>query len=133
MLNLDYIKKKFQNNFQPIVSNMIDALGADTCTITMPPTSEYDLLKGEIEASDTETDSINVALIPTTKDDMVYIPEGFAKKDIRKILSNIEITEDMIITSDFDGNNFEMIRPSIPYRAGNLTHCYRTYVARVEN
>lgn len=120
------------SRFQEKVEYMIDYMGAETCTITMPPTSEYDFIEGEINTSDETTDSIEVALIPTTKDDMDYIPEGFRTKDIRKILSKIEISEEMTI-EDSDGIEFQIIRPSIPYKAGGLTHCYRTYVARIEN
>lgn len=120
------------SKFQTKVEYMITNMGAETCTITIPPSSEYDFIEGDIETSDSETDDLIVALIPTTKDDLEYIPEGFRVKDIRKIFSETEITEEMKI-ADSDGNKFEIIRPSIPYKAGGLTHCYRTYIARVEN
>lgn len=118
--------------FQTKVEYMITDMGAETCTITIPPTSSYDFIEGDLETADTTTDTLTVALIPTTKDDLEYIPEGFRTKDIRKVFSFTEITKEMEI-SDSDGNKFEIIRPSIPYKAGGLTHCYRTYIARVEN
>ena len=120
------------NIFKTKVLGMVNTMGAETCSIIIPPTSSYDFLEGDIEASDSETDTLVVALIPTTKDDLEYIPDGFKTKDVRKVFSVTEITKDMEI-SDSDGNKFEMVRPSIPYKAGGLTHCYRTYIARIEN
>jgi len=118
--------------FQTKVLDMVNNMGAETCQVTIPPTSSYDFLEGDIETSDPQTDTLTIALIPTTKDDMEYIPEGFRVKDVRKILSVTEITKEMEI-QDSDGNKFEIVRPSIPYKAGGLTHCYRTYIARVED
>lgn len=120
------------NKFKLKVESMVNDMGAETCTITIPPTSSYDFIEGDINTSDSETDTLIVALLATTKDDLDYIPEGFRTKDIRKVLSLTEITKEMKI-EDSDGNTFEMVRPSIPQKAGGLTHCYRTYIARIEN
>ena len=120
--------------FQSIVQDMItNTMGADTCTISIPPTSSYDLLDGEVNTSDPTSDTVELALIPTNKDDFDYIPEGFKEKEIRKIFSVAPLDRTMKITSNFDNTRFEIITPSATYRAGGYTHCYRTYVARVEN
>ena len=124
------------NRFQTIVKRMIETdLGADTCTITIPPDSTYDFGLGEIDSStgDGSTSSISVALIPTNKDDFDYIPEGFRERQIRKIFSVSPLDRTMKITSDFDDTQFEIIVPSAAFRAGGLTHAYRTFVARIEN
>ena len=62
-------------------------LGADTCTITIPPDSSYDFGEGEqdVGTSGGSESSISIALIPTNKDDFDYIPEGFRERQIRKI------------------------------------------------
>jgi len=110
-------------------------LGGDICTITIPPDSIYDFGIGEKDSitSDGTTSSISVALIPTNKDDFDYIPEGFRKRQIRKIFSVAPLDRTMKITSDFDDTQFEIIVPSAAFRAGGLTHAYRTFVARIEN
>lgn len=124
------------SRFQTIVKRMIEVdLGGDTCTVTIPPDSSYDFGEGEQDSGslDGTTSSISVALIPTNKDDFEYIPEGFRERQIRKIFSVAPLDRTMKITSDFDGTRFEIIVPSVAYRAGGLTHAYRTYVARIEN
>ena len=124
------------NRFQKKVKQMIETdLGADTCTIIIPPDSTYDFGIGEQDAtsSDGSTSSISVALIPTNKDDFDYIPEGFRERQIRKIFSVTPLDRTMKISSDFDDTQFEIIVPSAAYRAGGLTHAYRTFVARIEN
>lgn len=120
--------------FQNKVKQMIETdLGADTCTITIPPDSSYDFGEGEQTTGTGSETSITVALIPTNKDDFDYIPEGFKKRQIRKIFSVAPLDRTMKITSDFDDTEFEIIVPSAAYRAGGLTHAYRTFVARIEN
>lgn len=122
------------NRFQNIVKRMIESdLGGDTCTIIIPPDSSYDFGDGEQTTGIGSSSSIKVALIPTNKDDFDYIPEGFRERQIRKIFSVAPLDRTMKIKSDFDGTNFEIIVPSAAYRAGGLTHAYRTFVARVEN
>ena len=122
--------------FQNKVKQMIETdLGADTCTITIPPDSSYDFGEGEQDSgsADGTTSSIKVALIPTNKDDFDYIPEGFRERKIRKIFSVAPLDRTMKITSDFDDTQFEIIVPSAAFRSGGLTHAYRTFVARIEN
>lgn len=122
------------SRFQTIVKRMIETdLGGDTCTVIIPPDSSYDFGEGEQTTGTGSETSITVALIPTNKDDFDYIPEGFKKRQIRKIFSVAPLDRTMKITSDFDGTEFEIIVPSAAYRAGGLTHSYRTFVARVEN
>ena len=122
------------DRFQTIVQKMIETdLGGDTCTIVIPPDSTYDFGEGEQTYGEGSETSITVALIPTNKDDFDYIPEGFKKRQIRKIFSVAPLDRTMKIVSDFDGTEFEIIVPSAAYRAGGLTHAYRTFVARVEN
>ena len=110
-------------------------LGGDTCTITIPPDSSYDFGDGEknTDSRDGTTSSISLALIATNKDDFDYIPEGFRERQIRKIYSIAPLDRTMKIKSDFDGTKFEIIVPSAAFRAGGLTHAYKTYVARIEN
>ena len=121
--------------FQNKVKQMIETdLGADTCTITIPPDSSYDFGEGEQSITGTGSNyEIKIALIPTNKDDFDYIPEGFRKRQIRKIFSVAPLDRTMKITSDFDDTQFEIIVPSAAFRAGGLTHAYRTFVARIEN
>ena len=120
--------------FQTIVKRMIETdLGADTCTIVIPPDSTYDFGEGEQSVGTGSESSISVALIPTNKDDFDFIPEGFRERQIKKIFSVSPLDRTMKITSDFDGTRFEIIVPSAAYRAGGLTHAYRTFVARIEN
>lgn len=121
--------------FQNKVKQMIEAdLGADTCTITIPPDSSYDFGEGEQSIAGTGSNyEIKIALIPTNKDDFDYIPEGFRERKIRKIFSVAPLDRTMKITSDFDDTQFEIIVPSAAFRAGGLTHAYRTFVARIEN
>ena len=122
------------NRFQNIVKRMIESdLGGDTCSIIIPPDSSYDFGDGEQTSGTGSSSSIKVALIPTNKDDFDYIPEGFRERQIRKIFSVDPLDRTMKIKSDFDGTNFEIIVPSAAYRAGGLTHAYRTFVARIEN
>ena len=124
------------SRFKTVVQRMIEAdLGADTCTITIPPDSSYDFGEGEQDSGseDGTTSSIKVALIPTNKDDFDYIPEGFRERQIRKIFSVSPLDRTMKIISDFDDTQFEIIVPSAAFRAGGLTHAYRTFVARIEN
>ena len=122
------------NRFQNIVKRMIESdLGGDTCTIIIPPDSSYDFGDGEQTSGAGSSSSIKVALIPTNKDDFDYIPEGFRTRQIRKIFSVSPLDRTMKITSDFDDTQFEIIVPSAAYRAGGLTHAYRTFVARIEN
>ena len=123
------------NRFQTIVKRMIETdLGADTCTITIPPDSSYDFGEGEQSIAGTGSNyEIKIVLIPTNKDDFDYIPEGFRERQIRKIFSVAPLDRTMKITSDFDDTQFEIIVPSAAYRAGGLTHAYRTFVARIEN
>jgi len=121
--------------FQNKVKQMIETdLGADTCTITIPPDSSYDFGEGEQSIAGTGSNyEIKIALIPTNKDDFDYIPEGFRERKIRKIFSVAPLDRTMKITSDFDDTQFEIIVPSAAFRAGGLTHAYRTFVARIEN
>lgn len=124
------------NRAQNAFKRMIEVdLGADTCTIIIPPDSSYDFGEGEQDSgsSDGTTSSISIALIPTNKDDFEYIPEGFRERQIKKIFSVAPLDRTMKITSDFDGTQFEIIVPSAAYRAGGLTHAYRTFIARIEN
>ena len=124
------------NRFKTVVQRMIETdLGADTCTVIIPPDSSYDFGEGEQDSgsADGTTSSIKVALIPTNKDDFDYIPEGFRERQIRKIFSVSPLDRTMKITSDFDDTQFEIIVPSAAFRAGGLTHAYRTFVARIEN
>ena len=124
------------NRAQNAFKRMIEVdLGKDTCTIVIPPDSSYDFGEGEQDSGsvDGTTSSISVALIPTNKDDFEYIPEGFKQRQIRKIYSVAPLDRTMKITSDFDDTKFEIIVPSAAYRAGGLTHAYRTFVARIEN
>ena len=123
------------SRFQAKVKQMIETdLGADTCTIIIPPDSTYDFGDGEQSGTGAGSESsISTALIPTNKDDFDYISEGFRKRQIRKIFSVAPLDRTMKITSDFDDTQFEIIVPSVAYRAGGLTHAYRTFVARIEN
>ena len=124
------------NRAQNAFKRMIEVdLGKDTCTIVIPPDSSYDFGEGEQDSGsvDGTTSSISVALIPTNKDDFEYIPEGFKQRQIRKIYSVAPLDRTMKITSDFDDTQFEIIVPSAAFRAGGLTHAYRTFVARIEN
>lgn len=123
------------SRFKTVVQRMIEAdLGADTCTITIPPDSSYDFGEGEQSIAGTGSNyEIKIALIPTNKDDFDYIPEGFRERKIRKIFSVAPLDRTMKITSDFDDTQFEIIVPSAAFRAGGLTHAYRTFVARIEN
>ena len=121
--------------FQSKVKQMIETdLGADTCTITIPPDSSYDFGEGEQSIAGTGSNyEIKIVLIPTNKDDFDYIPEGFRERQIRKIFSVSPLDRTMKITSDFDDTQFQIIVPSAPFRARGLTHAYRTFVARIEN
>ena len=121
--------------FQSKVKQMIETdLGADTCTITIPPDSSYDFGEGEQSIAGTGSNyEIKIVLIPTNKDDFDYIPEGFRERQIRKLFSVAPLDRTMKITSDFDDTQFEIIVPSAAFRSGGLTHAYRTFVARIEN
>jgi len=108
-------------------------LGAESCTIIIPPDSSYDFGEGEQDSGSTDgtTSSIKVALITTNKNDFDYIPEGFRTKVTYKIYSVSKLDRTMIIQNDDD--RYEIITPSIKRPAGGLNHAYMTFVARIEN
>lgn len=120
--------KKFQN----ITHNMIeDMLGGMPCTITTPSYVVYDTLTGE-EKVNNEVTHINLTLIPTNKDDLKDLPEGLRDRKIAKIYTVEPIEGSPIITTDFDGINYEVVVPSVAYTAGGMVHCYRTFIAKIE-
>lgn len=118
--------------FQTVVHDMINnTMGADPCTITIPGDVTYDLETGESYSEDEEK-SIKSALIPTNRDDLVDLPEGLRDKVIKKIFTIDYIPANATIVSDFDQEEYRVAVPSVAYRAGNLTHCYKTLLAKNE-
>lgn len=119
--------------FQKIVSNMIENdLGAEPLEITTPGEITYDFDKGEVQLEPT-VENIKSALIPTNKDDLKDLPEGLRDKVIRKLFTVKPIAKNATIKSLFDNVEYEVIVPSAAYQAGGLTHCYRTFLGRIEN
>jgi len=122
------------NRFKNIVQTMIeDTIGGEPCTLTIPATCSYDFGDGEIESGTSTTSTLKGALIPTSKDDEQHLPEGFRDKVIKKIFTVAPLDKTIPITSDFDGQEYEIVVPSVAYQAGGLSICYRTYLGRVEN
>lgn len=119
--------------FQSIVSKMIQTdLGAEPVEITTPGEITYDFDKGEIESAPT-VETVNLALIPTNKDDLKDLPEGERDKSTRKIFTVKPIAKNATIKSLFDDIEYEVIVPSVAYTAGGMVHCYRTYLGKIEN
>ena len=118
--------------FQTVVHEMINTtMGAETCTIKFPSYISYDSETGEHETQEEEM-QIQSALIPTNKDDLKDLPEGYRTKVTKKIFTIEPIPDYAKIISDFNGEEFEVIIPSVAYQAGGLTHCYRTFIGKIE-
>lgn len=121
------------NRFKNIVSQMITTdLGSEEVIITTPGEITYDFDTGE-QVSELKTEPMKLALIPTNKDDLKDLPEGARDKATRKIFTEKPIAKNATIKSLFDGNEYEVIVPSVAYTAGGLVHCYRTYLGKIEN
>ena len=121
------------SKFQSIVNNMItSSLGNETVTIVTPGTVTYNFETGESETS-TTTSTLNTALIPTTKDDFKDLPEGLRERVTKKIYTTTAIPRYAEITSNFDGEKYEVIVPSVALTAGGLVHAYKTFLGKIEN
>lgn len=119
--------------FQTIVNQMIaDTMGAEPVIIETPGEITYDFEVGEIENEPTR-EEVNLALIPTNKDDFKDLPEGYRDRATRKIFTVNPIPNNALIITKFDGIQYEVIVPSVAYTAGGLVHCYRTYLGKIEN
>lgn len=119
--------------FQKIVKEMVtDTMGAEPVIIETPGEITYDFDIGEIEKEPTR-EEINLALIPTNKDDLKDLPEGLRDRATRKIFTVNPIPKNAILISKFDKIQYEVIVPSVAYTAGALVHCYRTYIGKIEN
>lgn len=120
------------NRFQKIVKKMIETdLGGETCTITVPTKIKYDFKNGEVPQSVTTT-TIKCALIKTTKDDLIDLPDGLREKIQKKIFTANPVIKTNKIVSDFDNIEYRVIIPSAAYQAGGLVHAYVTYLGKVE-
>lgn len=118
--------------FQTVVHEMINTtMGAETCTITIPGYITYDTENGETESASSSY-TIKSALIPTNKDDLKDLPEGYRDKVIKKLFTIDYIPTNAKIVSNFNNETFEVIVPSVAYQAGGMTHCYRTFIAKIE-
>lgn len=119
--------------FQKIAQTMItDTLGAEPVIIETPGEITYDFDRGEVEQAPTRVE-VNLAIIPTNKDDLKDIPEGLRDRSTRKVYTINPIPKNALLISKFDKIQYEVIVPSVPYQAGGLTHCYRTFLGKIEN
>lgn len=119
--------------FQTIVHQMItDTMGAEPVILETPGEIVYDFDIGEIEKEPTQ-EELNLAIIPTNKDDLKDLPEGLRDRATRKIFTVNPIPKNAKIISKFDAIQYEVIVPSVAYTAGGLVHCYRTYLGKIEN
>lgn len=120
--------KKFQHVVHDMINN---TMGADPCIIKIPSEISYDLETGETFGEDEEI-QIKSALIPTNKDDLADLPEGYRDRVVKKIFTIDYIPSNAKVVSEYNNEQFEVISPSVAYRSGNLTHCYRTLIAKIE-
>lgn len=118
--------------FNKITQNMIETmLGAEPATIIVHERIGYDFETGETSVTDKRID-INVGLMPITKDDIDYIPEGKTDKIVRKMYSTIEIDKTAIIYTPNDGRTYKVIVPSARLCAGGMNHAWRTFIAETD-
>lgn len=118
--------------FNKITQNMIETmLGAEPATIIVHERIGYDFETGETSVTDKRID-INVGLMPITKDDIDYIPEGKTDKIVRKMYSTIEIDKTAIIYTPNDGRTYKVIVPSARLCAGGINHAWRTFIAETD-
>jgi len=106
-------------------------LGGETCTITIPTTISYDYDDGEVETGSTTT-SFKCALLKTTKDDLVELPDGLRAKVKKKVFTVAPLVVVNAITSDFDGAEYKIIVPSAVSPFGNMAIGYITYLGKIE-
>lgn len=106
-------------------------LGGETCTITIPNTISYDYDDGEVETGSTTT-SFKCALLKTTKDDLVELPEGLRAKIKKKVITTAPLVAVNAITSNIDGAEYKIIVPSALMPFGGQTIGYLTYLGKVE-
>lgn len=119
--------------FNKIVNQMITKdLGNETVTISTPDEVIYNFETGEEEVSK-NISKMQTALIPTNKDDFKDLPDGLRDRVTKKIFTTEPIPRYANITSDFNGEQYEVIVPSVAYTAGGLVHCYRTFIGLIEN
>ena len=121
--------KKAQTKFKWMIE---EGLGAESCTITVPASIIYDDDLGEIPDGTATTRDIKSALIKTTKDDLVEMPDGLRQKVHKKIYTTEPIVAYEKIVSDFDSTEYVIIVPSAAYNAGGLVHAYVTFLGKVE-
>ncbi len=121
--------KLFQTKVQEMIET--DLIGGETCTITIPATITYNYTDGEVRGTE-QSVSITTALIRTTKDDLIELPEGKREKVHKKIFTVNPIVKYNKIVSDFDGTKYKVIVPSASYNAGGLVHAYVTFLGKVE-
>lgn len=119
--------------FNKIVNQMVtETLGAESLTIETPAEITYDFDLGEIENEPTR-EIIKATLIPTNKDDLKDLPEGYRERVTRKIYTIKPIAKNAKVISNFDGNQYEVIIPSAALTSGGMVHCHRTFLGRIEN
>lgn len=119
--------------FQKIVNQMITKdLGNETVTISTPDEVIYNFETGEEEVLK-QVKQFKTALIPTNKDDFKDLPDGLRDRVTKKIFTTEPIPRYANIVSDFNGEEYEVIVPSVAYTAGGLVHCYRTFIGLIEN
>ena len=120
--------KKFQN----ITQNMIETmLGAEPVTVTVHEQVGYDFETGESSTVD-NVQNITVGLMPITKDDIDYIPEGKTDRVVRKMYSTIEIDNTALIYTPKKEKTYKVIVPSARLCAGGMNHAWRTFIAEID-
>lgn len=121
--------KKFQDKVKWMIE---DGLGGEPCTITTPTSIIYDDDLGEIPNGTATTRNIKSALLKTSKDDLIEMPDGLRQKIHKKIYTTEPIVSYEKIVSDFDNTEYVIIVPSAAYNAGGLVHAYVTFLGKVE-
>lgn len=120
--------KKFKNITQNMIEQM---LGAEPVTITVHEKIGYDFETGETNVVDKVIET-KVGLMPVTKDDIDYIPEGKTDRIVRKMYSTVEIDKTAIIYTPNDKRSYKVIVPSARLCAGGLDHAWRTFIAEID-
>ena len=119
--------------FKSIVEKMnTEILGATPLTIVLPASETYDFATGNSVVGDEETFEILVTKCNLNKNDFDYIPEGFRQREVYRIHSQDKLERGIKIL-DSESIQYEIIVPSVKLEAGGLNHCFKTYIARVEN
>ena len=106
-------------------------LGGETCTITVPATISYDYDDGEVETGSTTT-SFKCALLKTTKDDLIELPDGLRARVKKKVFTINPLVVVNAITSNSDGTEYKIIVPSAVCPFGGQSIGYITYLGKVE-